>query len=113
MIRNVVIHLINEQPLQADVEAPPAPTDIALVCTNLRTMNGTRPVFVDRSDSTFVFPYAQIRFVELPGAARAGTEPGDRRDQSSERGPDRDAPPAAPEPELEIDEDFLRRVREI
>jgi hypothetical protein len=117
VIRNVVIHLINEQPLLADVEALPAPTDIALVCTNVRTMNGTRPVFVDHSESTFVFPYAQIRFVEMPDAARAGKDAGGPGDRSSGRGADRDSrsaqAPAAPEPELEIDEDFLRRVREI
>jgi hypothetical protein len=111
MIRNVVIHLINEQPMLADVEALPAPSDVAFVCTNLRSMNGTRPVFIDRSESTFVFPYAHIRFVELPSAAGAGKgAPGDQR-----RGADSAEPavPAAPEAELEIDEDFLRRVREI
>jgi hypothetical protein len=115
VIRNVVIHLVNEQPLLADVEAPPGPTDIAFVCTNLRTMNGTRPVFVDRSESVFVFPYAQIRFIELPDVARSGEAEG-LRDSSGHR-QERDArpaeKPAEPEPELEIDEDFLRRVRDI
>jgi hypothetical protein len=116
VIRNVVIHLMNEQPLLADVEALPAPTDIAFVCTNVRTMNGTRPVFIDRMESVFVFPYAQIRFVELPVVAPAGTEPDGPRDSSGRR-QERDArpaeKPAEPEPELEIDEDFLRRVRDI
>jgi hypothetical protein len=116
VIRNVVIHLMNEQPLLADVEAMPGPTDVAFVCTNLRTMNGTRPVFVDRMESVFVFPYATIRFIELPTAALAGAEPDGPRDSSGHRR-ERDArspeKPAEPEPELEIDEDFLRRVREV
>ena len=110
MIRNVVIHLMNEQPLLADVEALPGPTDVAFVCTNLRTMNGTRPVFVDHSESTFVFPYAHIRFVELPtgtpGQGRGGPGDGQRA-----RAPEPAAAP--PEEELEIDEDFLKRVRDI
>jgi hypothetical protein len=114
MIRNVVIHLMNEQPLLADVEALPAPSDVAFVCTSVRTMNGTRPVFIDRMDSVFVFPYAQIRFVELPDAARSGEADNargtGRRQERPERPPE--APPVA-EPELEIDEDFLRRVRDI
>jgi hypothetical protein len=116
VIRNVVIHLMNEQPLLADVDALPAPSDVAFVCTNVRTMNGTRPVFVDRSESVFVFPYAQIRFIELPDVARSGEADEGLRDSSGRR-QERDArpaeKPAEPEPELEIDEDFLRRVRDI
>ena len=115
MIKNVVIHLINEQPLLADIEALPQPSDVAFVCTNLRTMNGTRPVFVDKSESTFVFPYAHIRFVEVPTGARAGRQP-DGSARQLPAGEERDGQaPATPQPEaeLEIDEDFLRRVREI
>ena len=85
VIRNVVIHLMNEQPLLADVEALPGPTDVAFVCTNLRTMNGTRPVFIDRMESVFVFPYATIRFIELPNAALEGAEPDGQRDSSERR----------------------------
>jgi hypothetical protein len=110
VIRNVVIHLLNEQPLLADIEAMPVPSDAAFVCTNLRTMNGTRPVFIDRMESTFVFPYAHIRFVEVPTAARAGGETPGSAD--APRAAEKPAA-AAPEPDLEIDEDFLRRVRDI
>jgi hypothetical protein len=114
VIRNVVIHLMNEQPMLADVEALPLPTDVAFVCTNLRTMNGTRPVFIDRMESTFVFPYAQIRFIELPDVARSGEADGPGQPGGRQQRDARAAQPAAqPEPELEIDEDFLRRVREI
>ena len=111
MIKNVVIHLINEQPMLADIEALPLPSDVAFVCTNLRSMNGTRPVFVDSSESTFVFPYAHIRFVELhtgtTGKGRGAPGDGQRAQ------PPEPVAPAPPEAELEIDEDFLRRVREI
>jgi hypothetical protein len=111
VIKNVVIHLVNEQPMLADIEALPLPSDVAFVCTNLRTMNNTRPVFVDHSESTFVFPYAHIRFVELPtGKAGQGRgAPGDRQRADAAE----PAAPPPPEAELEIDEDFLRRVRDI
>ena len=69
MIRGVVLHLLNEQPLLIDVFDLPAPSDTALVGTNLRTMSGTRPLFASYSDSTFVFPYAHVRFVELPAGS--------------------------------------------
>jgi hypothetical protein len=71
VIRNAVIHLTNEQPLVADLPVPPSASDISLVCTNLRTLNGKRPVFADDSASLFVFPYAHIRFLEVPPASLA------------------------------------------
>ena len=95
MIR-VVVHLLNDQPVVADVAEEPRPGDVTLICTNVKTLDGRRPVFIDQSDSTFVFPYAGIRFVEIPtGAAPA-------REAAAEAEPE----------ELEIDEDFLRRVRD-
>ena len=102
VIRDAVIHLLNEQPMVADLPTMPAPGDLALICTNLRTMNRKRPVFVDHLESTFVFPYAQIRFIEIPPEAAAGTvvEP-------------MLAIAAAEPDEIELDEELLRRVREL
>jgi hypothetical protein len=69
MLRDVVIHINNEQPLQADLLSEPKPADVALICRNVRTMNGKKPVFIDRSDSTFVIPLVHVRFVEVPQAS--------------------------------------------
>jgi hypothetical protein len=95
MVR-VVVHLLNDQPVVADVAEAPKPGDVSLICTNVTTLDGRRPVFIDQSDSTFVFPYAGIRFVEIP----------------SGEAPAREVQGAAEADELEIDEDFLRRVRD-
>lgn len=107
MIRNVIVHVNGEQPLLADLYELPKALDQGLLCTNVRLMDGKRPVFIERSDSIFFFPYLHIRFVEvlakasglpeLEGPAGAGAEPG---------------PVEEPEADLELDEDFLRRVRE-
>ena len=98
----------------ADLFEMPASADLGLRCTNLRTMDGKRPVFVDDQHSFFFFPYLNIRFVEIPPASlgrtaiacpsRSGLAPRRRlgRDRST-----------APEEDLEIDEDFLRRIREV
>jgi len=102
VIRDAVIHLFNEQPLLADLPTMPAPNDLALLCTNLRTLSRKRPIFVDHSESTFVIPYSQIRFVEIPREKEALLEvlPA--------------LPPPSGEPEeLELDEELLRRVREL
>jgi hypothetical protein len=108
VIRNAVIHISNEQPLLADIFELPSPGDQGLRCTNLRTMNGKRPVFVDRSESIFFFPYIHIRFIEIPpGAGGSGDLPVVVEEQ-----PPAGVPGGEPEAELEIDEDFLRRIRE-
>ena len=106
MIRNAVIHLLGEQPVVADLFHEPEPGHVLLVCTNLRTLDGRRPVFIDDGASTFVFPYLHVRFIEIR-PERPGDEPG-------EPGAGRAAPSdrADDEGDLEIDEDFLRRIRE-
>ncbi|MFH1475386.1 MAG: hypothetical protein ABIG85_05950 [Chloroflexota bacterium] len=101
MIRDAVIHLLNDQPLLADLPTMPSPGDQALICTNLRTMNRKRPVFVDHLESMFVFPYVQIRFIEIPtGSAGREVVPAHADE------------PAEPD-EIELDEELLRRVREL
>ncbi len=103
MIRNTVIHIANEQPLVADLLRMPEPGDQGLLLTNLRTLSGTRPVFIDDSAATFFFPYRFIRFLEIPKSAAGG--------------PPENATiaPAAEEAEddLDLDEEFLRRIREV
>ena len=108
MIRNVVVHLLNEQPLLADLFDMPKALDQGLLCTNLRMMDGKKPVFVDRLDSTFFFPYLHIRFIEIlpsPDAIAEAATPTDV--------PASAAVEAEPDEDLELDEDFLRRIREV
>ncbi len=105
MIPNVVLHLENEQPLLADLYRLPEPTDVGLLCTNVRTMNGKRPVFVDHVASVFFFPYRVIRFLEIAPSA-AGDLAGEEPDESSA------VEPVVPEVDLELDEELLRRVRD-
>lgn len=90
-----VVHIFNDQPVVVDLIETPKASDIALICTNVRTLDGKRPVFIDHVDSTFVFPYAGIRFVEIP----SGTAPAVEVE-------------AAETEELEIDEAFLKRIRD-
>jgi hypothetical protein len=142
MIRNVVVHITNEQPLLADLYRMPEPTDVALVCTNVRAMSGGRPSFIHDSAATFIFPLIHIRFVEVPVSSRAAgrgartpddeteaPEPEEGGEAEAGEGADGEAvatpagkaaqgpkaAPAPPEPEaeLEIDEDFLKRIRDI
>ena len=113
MIRNVILHIDKEQPLMADLFEPPSPGDVGLRCTNLRQMNGKRPVFVDDIHAMFFFPYLHIRFVEIPAGAMSGSDSSGALMIDQEYEAQSAAPAPEPEPDLEIDEDFLRRIREV
>jgi hypothetical protein len=117
MIRNACIHLNGEQPMLADLFELPATSDVTLRCTNLRSMNGKRPVFADDSASVFYFPMIHIRFVEVPPAAMAGSGDADGSmpmpmPVAMPAGSQLEPGPLEDDLDLEIDEDFLRRVRE-
>jgi len=115
VIRNACIHLNGEQPLLADLFELPLTSDVTLRCTNLRNMNGKRPVFADDSAAVFFFPMIHVRFVEVPPASIAASGDLDLPVPIGVAGQLGDGAPAQ-EPgldeDLEIDEDFLRRVRE-
>jgi hypothetical protein len=138
VIRNVCIHVSNEQPLLADLFTLPAAADAGLVCTNVRSLDGKRPIFIDDTRATFFFPYHVIRFLEIPAGAvkahrprsQAGTAAPDQGDGtaaldgSQYDDPDRQlaiavGPPSGSdadeevELDIEIDEGFLQRIRDI
>jgi hypothetical protein len=108
VIRNAVIHLTSEQPILADLFDLPKPGDALLLCTNMRTLDGKRPVFIDQAASTFVFPYLNIRFIEIRPERSGGREADEVLGRSDEEKPEE----PTPEADLEIDEDFLRRIRD-
>lgn len=111
MIRNAVIHIANEQPLVADLYEMPAATDVSLICTNIRMLDGKKPVFIDHSGSVFVFPYATIRFLEIMASAATGLDSATDELVPVETNGHSIAP--VDEADLELDEDFLRRIREV
>jgi hypothetical protein len=111
VIRNAVIHIANEQPLLADLYNMPAETDVSLVCTNVRMLDGKKPLFIDHTASTFVFPYLHIRFIEiLPGSATGLPDqpPEEREVVTADLVDAEDS-----EADLELDEDFLKRIRDV
>ncbi len=102
MVHDAILHLLNEQPLLVDLESLPGTGDTAVVCTNLRMTSGKRPVWVAHGENWFVFQLTQVRFLEVPGTGGGGR-------------PTRDAlavAVVADEPDLELDEELLRRIRE-
>ncbi len=117
MLKNAVLHLHNEQPLLADLLELPSTADVAVRMTNLRTLDGKRPVFVDDMTSVFVFAYHRISFIEIPRTSLVGTDlegqmPVKNKVAAAVAAGVHD-PASGEDGELEIDEDFLRRIREV
>ena len=112
VIRNAVIHITNEQPLLVDLYDMPAAGDVSLICTNVRGLDGKKPIFVDHSNSVFVFPYDTIRFLEILAGAATGyeTAPDESLVAVSPNGA---AEGAEAEADLELDEEFLRKIRDV
>lgn len=114
MLKDVVIHLHNEQPLMADLPEKPSPGDSCLICTNLRTMSGKTPTFAETSDSVFVIPMAHVRFVEVrsgSGQAAPTDSPSEAARLEAQTGGSQPAEAAKAAAELQAD-DFVRRVHE-
>jgi hypothetical protein len=109
MIRNAVVHVLNEQPLLADLYELPKAVDQGLLCTNLRMLDGRKPIFIDHTESVFFFPFLHIRFVEIPPSTSGLAEVGAPAEEAAPT----PAEAAEPEEDLELDEDFLRRIREV
>ena len=139
MIRNVILHLHGEQPMKADIESLPTAADAGLLCTNLRTTEGKKPLSTEFLDSVYLIPFGVVRFIEIPRASIESGAPGQeqRQIEADARAAGGDTvvvtpppsghapmqpsqPPQPAEPaaedvkleDLEPDADLLRRIRE-
>ena len=114
VIPNVILHLINELPVVADLEDLPNGSDRSVRCTNVRTVDGKRPPFVHDRNSTFIFPMSMIRLIEAP---HAGSETSEEFEAQGGLPaiPELTEPPPVPllEEDEEPDEDLLARIRSV
>jgi hypothetical protein len=108
VITGVIVHLANDLPIVVDLEQLPQPGDRLIMCTNVRTVDGKRPSFVNDKRATFIFPLAGIRLIEAPGEGTAAPA------VAHEEAPMPAPPPAIEEAaDEEPDEDLLARIRSI
>lgn len=60
-----IIHLMNEDPIQAELEELPKPGDNCLYLLNPRRRDGKPVHYLDREAVQFIFPWTRITFVEI------------------------------------------------
>lgn len=65
MAKVVIIHVAGEDPILAEVEDLPKPTDQFLEFTNPRRRDGKAITYVTNGAKAFLFPWHRLSFVEV------------------------------------------------
>jgi hypothetical protein len=64
-----LVHIKNEDPIVAELDEMPTPTDNLIILKNPRRRDGKDIHYLDNQVTLVVFPYERINYVEiLPGA---------------------------------------------
>ena len=65
MSYTVLLHILNEEPILAEVEKIPSPSDQILIITDPRRRDGREVSYLIPEASSFVFPWSRIHCVEV------------------------------------------------
>jgi hypothetical protein len=74
MAFTLIVHVMNEDPFVAEMEALPESTDQAIVFSNPRRRDGKPVHYFDREATTFYFPWHRITFLEVLAPSRTRDE---------------------------------------
>ena len=65
MALTIQIHIVNEEPLVAEVEALPGPGDTLLVAMNPRQRDGKDVRFLAPNVTTIILPVNRVNFIQI------------------------------------------------
>ena len=65
MARSVIIHLVNEDPILADMEELPTASATCVMFTNPRKRDGKPAVWVTPGATSFIYAMTRINFIEI------------------------------------------------
>jgi hypothetical protein len=65
MARTVIIHLLNEDPIEADMETLPSEASNYVAFTNPRKRDGKSVGWSTAGARAFIFPWSRINFIEV------------------------------------------------
>jgi hypothetical protein len=71
MAIEVILHLLNEDPVVAEISELPDPTHQSILVTNPRRRDGRGLHYVTEGATGFIFPWSRISFVEIMGGEEA------------------------------------------
>ncbi len=65
MARSVIIHLLNEDPIEAEMETLPAENATCILFTNPRKRDGKNVNWATPGARSFIFPMSRVNFIEV------------------------------------------------
>ncbi|MEM8531157.1 MAG: hypothetical protein AAGF95_09965 [Chloroflexota bacterium] len=65
MAKTVVLHIMGEDPVLADLDQEPQPTDAYIRVSNLRKRDGKDVSYLTPGVQTVLFPWHRITFLEI------------------------------------------------
>ncbi len=74
MAKVVILHILNEDPVLADMEELPDPTAIYFACSNLRKRDGKPVHYITQGAKSIHFPWSRINFIEIMVSAEEKRE---------------------------------------
>lgn len=65
MAKTIILHIMGEDPILADLEQDPQPSDNFIRVSNLRKKDGKDVPYIAGGVQAVIFPWHRITFVEL------------------------------------------------
>ncbi|NLE99351.1 MAG: hypothetical protein GX601_00080 [Anaerolineales bacterium] len=65
MSHTILVHLISEEPILAEIDEIPTATDQVLICSNVRRRDGHEISYISPEATTVIFPWSRIQCVEV------------------------------------------------
>lgn len=62
---SVIVHINNEEPIFAELESMPTPTDQVIMVSNPRRKDGKDLHYLEDEVTTMIIPWHRINFVEV------------------------------------------------
>ena len=74
MAYTVILHILNEDPIIAEMEELPGPQSTCIAVTNPRRRDGKAVSYVDREAAILYFPWTRFTFLEILAPRRTREE---------------------------------------
>ena len=65
MAYTVIVHLLNEDPMVAEMEELPDPNAVSFRCVNPRRKDGKALTYIDEQCTHFIFSWNRVSFIEV------------------------------------------------
>jgi hypothetical protein len=65
MAKTVILHIAGEDPIVADLDQDPQPTDVYVKVSNLRKRDGKDVAYLTAGVQSVIYPWHRITFLEI------------------------------------------------